>query len=826
MAGNSQLQLAQNFIRYTNTTLFLTGKAGTGKTTFLRKLKDELPKRMVVVAPTGVAAINAGGVTIHSFFQLPFGPILPGQILNQDQSSSGEKSSSSIRKYRKDKIDIIKSLDLLIIDEISMVRADLLDGIDEVLRKFKSRKLPFGGVQVLMIGDLQQLPPVVKNEEWSLLRNHYDTPFFFSSRAFQQSQHTSIELQHVYRQSDEKFIHILNEIRNNQLSQASFHELEKRYLPDFDPSDKEGYITLTTHNARAQKINEEKLQKLKGKSQRFTATITGQFPEYSFPTEEHLLLKEGAQVMFVKNDSSPEKLYFNGKIGIVTGFEEHAILVKCEDDDFEIEVYPEEWKNINYSINEETKDIEESIVGQFSQVPLKLAWAITIHKSQGLTFEKAIIDANAAFAHGQVYVALSRCKSLEGLVLKSQLNQSGIICDNSVSQFTQRVEQHPPKEEQLEQAKKAFQYQLLEELFSFQEIYHIFRYCNQILQDNLGSIQGNLSEKMKTTFPLFQTELLVVAEKFLPQLKRYCFDASDMEKSTEAQERIQKAANYFIEKMETKIFSFLNDYSFDTDNQGIQKSVTDQLTNLHEKATVKLTCLKACLNGFTVHEYLNVRAKAFIQKQSFRPKKSAEIVDENVKHPHLLKKLKKWRQELADRINAPVFFIASQKSLVDIANQLPGNANQLKSISGFGKKKIERYGQAVIELVSEYRQENNLGMLNFSQPIVETTKSVQSKPNTKEISLELFKDGKTVREIAAFRDLTVTTIDKHLAHYVGLGMLPLEKFVEKKKIKKIKKQLEKVGIENLNECKQVLGNDYSYSEIRFVQAYLRNAKSN
>jgi len=824
MESNSQLDLAHKFVRFTNTTIFLTGKAGTGKTTFLRQLKEELPKRMVVVAPTGVAAINAGGVTIHSFFQLPFGPILPGQILNEDKNPKKE-SNSPIRKYRKEKIDIIKSLDLLIIDEISMVRADLLDGIDEVLRKFKNRNLPFGGVQILMIGDLQQLPPVVKNEEWSLLRNHFETPFFFSSRAFLQSQHISIELQHVYRQNDENFIKILNEIRNNQLSQASYQELEKRYLPNFNPTDKDGYITLTTHNARAQKINEDKLKQLKTKSQQFKANITGIFPEYSFPTEEQLQLKVGAQVMFVKNDSSPEKQFFNGKIGTVTSFGDDVIHVKCETDNFEIDVYPEDWHNISYSINAESKEIEETISGGFSQFPLKLAWAITIHKSQGLTFERAVIDANAAFAHGQVYVALSRCKSLEGLVLKSTLNKTGIICDNAVSTFTRNIEANPPGKENLDNSIRKYQFQLLEELFSFHDIYRICNYCNKHLQENRNSIQGNLPDKMNAAFPLLGPEILVVGEKFIPSLKRYCTDVQDIHEHKEAQERISKASIYFVGKLEKHLQSILKDFSFDSDNQGVKKVIGGDLKQLNEKLSVKLISLKSCLKKFDTADYQTVRAKAHFEKQNFRLNSPKEVVDENVEHPILFRTLKKWRKNLADKINAPAFYIASQQSLVDIANKLPYTADQLKDVKGFGKKKIERYAADVIRMVSEYRQKQNLGLLNFTATEQPTAKKPNTKQDTKEVSLELYQDGRNVREIAAFRDLTVATIEKHMAHYVGLGMLPLDKFVEKKKIKKITKQLKKENLENLNECKKELGSDYSYSEIRYVQAYLKNANS-
>ena len=371
---NPELKLAFDFVQFTNRNIFLTGKAGTGKTTFLHNLKNTLFKRMIVVAPTGVAAINAGGVTIHSFFQMPFGPILPGRLESSE--------NKFVQKFNKKKINIIRSLDLLVIDEISMVRADLLDGIDTVLRRYKNKTLPFGGVQLLMIGDLQQLAPVVKDNEWSMLRNYYETVFFFSSAAFKQSNAISIELKHIYRQQDNSFIKILNEIRNDKLSAESIKTLNERYQPGFSPDNDDGYITLTTHNANANKINEEQLKKVKSKTYTFEAEVNGQFPEHSFPVNQFLELKVGAQVMFVKNDSSPEKRYFNGKIGMITGFSGEIINVQCPEEDEPIAVTQETWENIRYSIDEKTKAIEEETMGSFIQHPLRLAWAITIHKSQ------------------------------------------------------------------------------------------------------------------------------------------------------------------------------------------------------------------------------------------------------------------------------------------------------------------------------------------------------------------------------------------------------------------------------------------------------------
>lgn len=382
--NNPQLQLAFDFVQYTGTNIFLTGKAGTGKTTFLHNLKKKSPKRMIVVAPTGVAAINAGGVTIHSFFQMPFGPFIPADFAKNSSPQEEDKiASRHNQKFNREKINIIKSLDLLVIDEISMVRADLLDGIDEVLRRYKDRYKPFGGVQLLMIGDLQQLAPVAKDDEWNLLKDYYNTVFFFSSKALQKTKHITIELKHIYRQSDSIFIAMLNKIRENNIDDKTLGELNKRHIPGFDPEEKEGYITLTTHNYQAQEINESKLRKLSAKSHSFNAKIEGEFPEYSYPTEFELILKTGAQVMFVKNDSSPDKQYFNGKIGRVTNFSEGIIYVKCSGEPSPIQVEKEEWQNTKYSIDDKTKEIKETVAGTFVQYPLKLAWPLQYIKVRG-----------------------------------------------------------------------------------------------------------------------------------------------------------------------------------------------------------------------------------------------------------------------------------------------------------------------------------------------------------------------------------------------------------------------------------------------------------
>ena len=403
MEQNQELRTAWDFVENTGRSIFLTGKAGTGKTTFLKKVMAGSRKRPIVVAPTGVAAINAGGVTIHSFFQLPFSPYVPGAKVE------------SKFDFSKEKRKIIASMDLLIIDEISMVRADLLDAIDAVLRRFREHGQPFGGVQMLMIGDLAQLTPVVTPEDERILKPYYDTPYFFGSKALQQIDYVTIQLEHVYRQQDASFINILNEVRHGHPSQEVLGKLNSRVL--LSPKLGDMAIRLTTHNNLANYYNESELQKLSGPAYTYRAEIKGTFPDYSYPTAEALVLKEGAQVMFVKNDPSGKHLYYNGRIGRVIEASEKRFTVYCEGDSEAIEVEPLEWENTRYTLNEKTREIEAEVMGTFKQLPLRLAWAITIHKSQGLTFDRAIIDANQSFAPGQVYVALSRCRTLEGLLL-------------------------------------------------------------------------------------------------------------------------------------------------------------------------------------------------------------------------------------------------------------------------------------------------------------------------------------------------------------------------------------------------------------------------
>ncbi|PID95425.1 MAG: hypothetical protein CSA94_01685 [Bacteroidetes bacterium] len=573
------------------------------------------------------------------------------------------------------------------------------------------------------------------------------------------------------------------------------------------------------------------MEQLPHKSKLFTAEITGIFPEYSFPTNEHLVLKKEAQVMFVKNDSSPEKLYYNGKIGVITGFEKGAVKVRCEGDYADIEVYPEEWQNVKYSINNKTKAIEEEVVGQFKQYPLKLAWAITIHKSQGLTFERAIIDAESAFAHGQVYVALSRCKTLEGLVLKTELNKSGIICDNAVAGFVNYMGQHQPDEKELHQAQRNFEYQLLSELFDFSEIIRLVSRCDRLLQDNQSIIQGNLPDRMAKAINLAIPQIKQVAEKFLPHIHQYCFSENGITENNEAQERIGKACKYFIDKINDNLITVWHDYSFETDNQAIAKQVIKYMEELYEKIDIKITCLNASVEKFDSNTYMEARAKAMLKKVSFFTKAKAEVT---VEHPVLMRRLRSWRNATADLGNVPIYYIASQQSLVEICNKLPYTAEQLKGIKGFGKKKIERYGEELIEIVMEYRQEKGLGLLNFSSEEEEQTneqpkkapQKKKPKTDTRKITLDLFKEGKSAEEIAEIRNYAVATIEGHFTHLVKQGDIVISELLEEEKIEKISEVLQKLDKDvSLTEAKSQLGETVSYAELRHVKASLL-AKNN
>jgi len=801
---NRELELAWDFVNNTNRNVFLTGKAGTGKTTFLHKLKMKSLKRMVIVAPTGVAAINAKGITIHSFFQLPFGPILPNEI---------QPTSNFNRKFSKTKINIIKSLDLLIIDEISMVRADLLDGIDTVLKRYKNRNLAFGGVQLLMIGDLQQLSPVIKQNDWELLKPYYKNAFFFSSIAYKECLPITVELQQIYRQDNPKFIDILNEIRTNTLSISSVDELNKRYKPNFTPKRDEGYISLTTHNNRAERTNILELNKLKDKVQVFKAKIQGKFPEHSYPNKEELALKVGAQVMFVKNDSSIDKRYFNGKIGTVVLLDTDEVVVKCPDDDFNIITTPEVWENINYTVDADTKAISENKIGSFTQMPLRLAWSITIHKSQGLTFERAIIDAQGAFAHGQTYVALSRCKSLEGLVLKSKIDSSQIISDSNVTSFTQTIEKNQPSEKDLQLSKTEFQLNLISEIFDFYKFLYPVNRILDIFYNNRGSIEGNIESPL-VAMKISVANLLKVANTFRFQLKELAVDNTNPESNSDVQDRFVKAIQYFIIQTKTEIRAPFDTFNFTTDNKTIENDIIKHVDTLEALIATKELFFSNLEHRFDVTQFLELRGQSvFLAKE--KPKKNKKAALDGTTNIELFELLRELRNTIAQREDLIHYQIFTQKSLYAMCETLPTNKTELKQVHGMGKTRIEKYGVEILEVIKGYCDENDIET-SVDIEIFEKPKPKKKVGETKAISLDLFKSGKSIDQIALERELTSNTIFGHLASFMPSGEVKITDLISEAHFKELKELIPKYTFESLTDLKHQIDNKYSYGELRLV----------
>lgn len=811
--SNIELQLANDFVQYTSHNIFLTGKAGTGKTTFLHNLKKSTPKRMIVTAPTGVAAINAGGVTLHSFFQMPFAPFVPG---------SEFQSQSQQRRFSKEKINIIKSLDLLVIDEISMVRSDLLDGVDAVLRRYKHRDLPFGGVQLLMIGDLHQLSPVVRDDEWEILKPYYDSYYFFSSNALRQTEMIPIELKHIYRQSDRAFIQLLNAVRDNRIDRNTLEALNSRYIPTFKPNVEENYITLTTHNRSADKINETQLQALAAKTFTFRATIEDNYPEYNYPTAEKLVLKKGAQVMFVRNDNSIEKRFFNGKIGKITHIDSNKIHVMCADNDDEITVERVTWENIKYTINPETKAIEEEVIGKFIQYPLRLAWAITIHKSQGLTFERAIIDANAAFAHGQVYVALSRCKTFEGMVLSTPISQSAVKTDYTVAQFVEQSSQNSPTPAQLDQAKILYQQKLLSECFDFQYLRFNLTKFIRVLRENQHLIQFSGFDRLDNLEKQVFAEVITVSEKFKCQLQKLFERNNVPETDLYLQERVQKASPYFTEKLQGLV-EWAATHHIETDNKEVRKKVKQAFEFLQHTLVIKAACMNSCQKHFSVTTYLQAVATAEIDFKAVAPTQKQSLDDDltDVAHPELYQALKVWRAEQADEEAVDLYRILHQSVLIQIAVVLPDSLAALMRIKGVGKATAKKYGALLVALVSEYCTKHNIIPAKLPLDELKETKikKIQNS-DTKQKSYDLYLKGKDIKAIAEERGLVTTTIEGHLAYFISIGKLKITDFLSAEKIAFITAQFAEKGEDSFKDIKLHLGDDFSYGEIRMVKEHL------
>ena len=813
---NQKLEFVEELVLYTDAHIFLTGKAGTGKTTFLKNLPLKTYKRMVVVAPTGVAAINAGGQTIHSFFQLPFGPQLPEDAMSAKAWSGNSKSfAAQLQKLNKRKLNLIRSLDLLIIDEISMVRADVLDAIDSVLRRVRRSQKPFGGLQLLMIGDVHQLAPVAKAEEWEVLAPYYDTTYFFGSHVLKKTPYVCVELEHIYRQHDEDFITLLNKVRDNKMDSECVRLLNTRFKPNFVPQDGEGYITLTTHNYQADQINESKLEAIKERPLLFNAEVHGTFPENTYPTKEELELKVGAQVMFVKNDPNPEKAFYNGKIGRVVGFDEKEGTVTVESEGEHITVPRLKWQNMEYTINAENQDIEEKEIGSFSQIPLRLAWAVTIHKSQGLTFDKVIVDAGQAFAHGQVYVALSRCTSLEGLVLKTRITSNALVNDFSVNQFVDTLPEKEPTQEKVDTLRHDYELETMLELIDFEGIYKDFGKLMKVIYDNDTLFERSLIQDLSQRRNRIFEELCQVGNKFDSQIQKLHSQAPSCEQNPLLQERLIKGIAYFDEHLKA-ITEGLFDLPFKTDNQAVNEQLTEALKSLKEDIYLKDCCLSACKDGFTVKEYQKTKSVKVIEVEK-SGKKKVEIKDDTMDGSPLYAALSAWRLGKSKELEVPAYTIAANKTLKAIAQVKPVTLAELKIVKGMGTISVKRHGAEILDIVLKYMGQTGIDTVDIGEmPEELEKKEKKQKGETYLITKSMFDSGMSVEAIAKERNLAVSTIFSHLVRFVEQGTLEASQIVEPEKYNEILEYFESTFDPHIGAAREVLGEKYNYGEIKAV----------
>jgi hypothetical protein len=833
---NIVFQLATELVNHSSRNIFLTGKAGTGKTTFLKYIRSHSIKKIAVVAPTGVAAINAGGVTIHSFFQLPFSPFIPASKgFGKGEETVDRHALLSRLKMTGEKRKVLKELELLVIDEISMVRSDVLDAIDTVLRHIRSRPNEvFGGVQTVFIGDMYQLPPVVKDTEWNILSEYYSSPYFFDSHVIHEDQPLYVEFTRIYRQSEERFIRVLNQVRNNQLDEEGMQILESRLQPGFTRSKDDGYIILTTHNESARQTNASRLGELNTPVYSYKADVQDDFPEFSYPADEVLSLKEGAQVMFIRNDQDKAKRFFNGKIGTITRLETDKIFVRCQDDSAEIEVKKERWDNIRYEVNKTSRDLEAKQIGSFSQYPLRLAWAITIHKSQGLTFEKAIIDAGKSFAAGQVYVALSRCTSLEGMVLQSRINTSSIQNDPRIVAFSQNSASETRLQQELDQSRKSYRQKLLLDLFDFNKALQAGRELCDYAREHYTSfnpetlpwlemLSGQIIEQQET------------ASKFQQQLQRL-FAGED---EALLQDRIRAGAGHFY-KETGRIMQMITGSPANTDSKIHAKEYNELLKEILIELAIKRQLFEEEDGQFDLDNYQR-RRKAFIAPalpvNAYAGSSQKTVTD--VPHPRLHQQLRKVRDAICEKKDLPLYLVAGTKTLNEMATYLPQTLEELEWINGFGPAKIASYGQQFLDVIVQYSTDNGLSSTinekieNQKKPKKEKkekepreSKAINGKEpkapkiNTKEETYNLFKQGMAANAIAQERNLTVQTIEGHLAYYVERGEIDIDELVDAGKRELIEPAIKDFNGEGgLTAIREKLNNEVGFGEIKLVIAW-------
>ncbi len=832
--SNEMFQLAIQLVNQSNRNIFLTGKAGTGKTTFLKYIRENCPKQIAIVAPTGVAAINAGGVTIHSFFQLPLSPYIPetkGKGFTGDGDTLNAHSLTSRLRFNSDKKKILQQLEILVIDEISMVRCDVLDAIDTVLRYIRQKPTErFGGVQVLFIGDMLQLPPVVKQQEWNLLSPYYSGQYFFNSRVLEDDPPVYIEFNKIYRQKDEQFIQLLNQVRNNELDAEGMRIFDSRFLPNFRRSKQDGYIILTTHNHKAAEINEGELRNLDSNLFRYEAEVQDEFSDRSYPAEEVLQLKVGAQVMFIRNDSAERgKRYFNGKIGIVSKLEADKIVVLCalagqlgKEESVEIEVQKEKWENIKYTFNKTTRQLDSDILGSFTQYPLRLAWAITIHKSQGLTFEKAIIDAGESFAPGQVYVALSRCTSLEGMVLQSRVRSTSLFNDPQILAFSGRSSSGSQLQEELAIATQLYQQGILLSTFDFSTAFSGGKELKGYLLEHVSSFNAEALEWTEQ-FLVKLSKLQETAIKFQTQLRSFFVHAEVIKENRTLQERIKAASDYFVPEIGSLI-QFIQQSPAVTDSRQHAKEYNEYLQDIFAELAMK----RFMLEGFTGSlemEAFHLRKQGFVLP-SFTVTAYAGASYKRIESPHpvLYQQLRTMRDNICSQKKLPIYIVAGSKTIEEMAYYLPHTLKELRKVSGFGDAKIEKFGQPFLDIILAYMNENNLSSrIHDKLPKKErkeTTGGVKIKGRTHAETYKLYKEGQSITEIASARNLSIGTIETHMTRFIRSGEIRIEELITPEKLAIIESAVKNFTGGSITPIKQFLGSEVSFGEIRLVMAGL------
>ena len=813
MVYNPEIELAEKYITETGVSIFLTGKAGTGKTTFLHHIVERCRKRSIVVAPTGVAAVNAGGETIHSFFQLPFCPYLPDvkELVTEYQLPESQ------RQLRKSKIDIIRTLDLLIIDEISMVRADLLDAVDAVMRRYRRSGRPFGGVQLLMIGDVQQLAPVVTDEERPYIERVYASPFFFHSKALQRLQYITIQLTTVYRQQDPLFLRLLNNIRDSKFDEATLAALNSRVRKPGDPAvfaDGQEPILLTTHNWQADEVNRRNLEALDTPVQIFDAVVEGNFPDSAAPTERHLELKVGAQVMFVKNDSLGHR-YYNGMIGVVESVEtdgtsdgqKHIVVVNSEGE--RIDVGQERWDTWKYEIDSTDNQIKPILDGVFVQYPLKTAWAVTIHKAQGLTFDRLQVDASAAFTYGQVYVALSRCRSLEGLTLLSPITPQNAFENKDIEQFNGTMTPIEQAEEMLDGYRSQYYFDVLYELIDFSGLQHALEGLNRLYQESLRGLYPEQATTLTALCSKELTELVSVAERFHRQL-----DAIGAGSSSRALllERVQKGAAYFgqvVKAMDEQVRPCL---AVEIDNKETSRRLKEQGERYSSVALLKIKVLDhVAAHGFTVEDYQQAKVDAALAKPEKARKSRAKKLETLTGKERLQAMLTAWRRQKAEELGVSAFVVLWQRTLLAIVNALPTNEEELLNVPGMGKVSVGRYGKEILQIVDDYLRESN------ERRTPEEVEPKKKPEPTWKKAVQLMAEGKNLEEGAKTLDRAKSTVETYMLTAVEQGAMDADLILPMEAQEEIVAYLMSEDDVKLKDVYEHFDGVYSYLQLRVAR---------